>query len=225
VVARPERAQGYALARDRGLPGVDEEEGGPPGALPDDRLALLEAPLLEQTGHLLGLPPVQVGEELDALDGGHGVARRRAGRRGAGGRPRGDGAALEQVEPAVLDGPLDVAARAVDLLARQRQRAERRELRVVEAELAHLRRRYRLLEGAPVRQRADGDALAPGLALQHLAGAIEPELVRNDEAGDHRLAEAPARLDESLVDSVTRTSPLAMRPNSAGPETRRAGPS
>ena len=104
----------------------------------------------------------------------------------------------------VLERPFDVAARAVDLLALQRELAQRRELRVVEAELVHLRGRHGLLEGAAVRQRADGDALAPGLALQHLAGAVEAEVVRHDEAGDHGLAEAPARFDQALVGAGDR---------------------
>ena len=75
---------------------------------------------------------------------------------------------------------------------------------VVEAELAHLRRRHLLLESAAVGRRADRDALAPGLALQHLAGTVEAEVVGDDEAGDDRLAEAPARLDQAFVDASDR---------------------
>ena len=64
-----------AFARDRGLPGVDEKEGGASGALQDDCLAFREGAFLEEAGDLLGLPPVHIGEELDAPEGGHGVAR------------------------------------------------------------------------------------------------------------------------------------------------------
>src|SRR5579862_4596915 len=49
VVSRAEGGDGGAFARDRRLAGVDEEEGGTPGALDDNRLALREAALLEQT--------------------------------------------------------------------------------------------------------------------------------------------------------------------------------
>jgi len=98
------------------------------GALPDDGLTLREATLLEQAGDLLGLPPVHVGEKLDALQGGHGVARSGAGRRSlAACLPGGDGAALEQVERPVLERPLGVAPRPVDLLAQEGQLAQGRE--------------------------------------------------------------------------------------------------
>ena len=89
-----------------------------------------EAAFLEQAGDLLGLPPVHAGEELDALEGGYGVAPRRAGRRLLAARLAGrDGAALEEVERPILERPFDVAARAVDLLALQSELAQGRELR------------------------------------------------------------------------------------------------
>ena len=61
-----------------------------------------------------------------------------------------------------------------------------------------------LLEGVPVRERADRDALAPCLALQHLAGAVEAEVVRDDEASDHGLTEAPTRFDQALIGAGDR---------------------
>ena len=83
------------------FPRFDDKEGGAPGALHNDDLALLEGSFLEQAGDLLGLPPVHPGEELDALKGGNGVARR-AGRRCPAARlPSGDGAALKEVSSAV----------------------------------------------------------------------------------------------------------------------------
>ena len=118
--------------------------------------------------------------------------------------PGGDGAALEEVERPILERPFDVAPRAVDLLALQGELAQGRELGVVEAELVHLRRGHLLLEGASVRERADRDALAPGLALQHLAGAVEAEVVRDDEAGDDGFTEAPARFDQALIGAGDR---------------------
>src|SRR5207249_3316770 len=131
-----------------------------------------------------GLPPVKIGEELDALKGGQGIAWGRAGRwRLATGLPSGDGAALQEVERPILEGPLDVTPRAVNLLALQGELAQRGELGVVEANLVHLRGRHLLLEGAAVRERADRDALAAGLALQHLAGAVEAEVVRDVNGG------------------------------------------
>jgi len=175
-------------------------------SLHDDGLALREGALLEQAGDLLGLPPVHIGEELDAPEGGYGVARRRAGRAAprCGALAGGDGAALEEVERPILERPFDVTPRAVDLLASQSELAQGRELGVVEAKLAHLRGWHLLLEGAPVRERADRDGLAPGLALQHLAGAVEAEMVRDDEAGDHGFTEPPTRFDQALIDAGDR---------------------
>ena len=46
--------------------------------------------------------------------------------------------------------------------------------------------------------------LRPGLALQHLTGAVEAELVGDDEAGDHGLTEAPARFDQPLIGAGDR---------------------
>ncbi len=64
-------------------------------------------------------------KSLHALQSGHGVARRRAGRRCVAARlPGGDGATLEEVERPVLERPFDVAPRAVDLLALQGELAQ-----------------------------------------------------------------------------------------------------
>ena len=46
--------------------------------------------------------------------------------------------------------------------------------------------------------------LRPGLALQHLPRAVEPEVIGHDEAGDDRLAQAPARFDQALVGAGDR---------------------
>src|SRR5262249_24459166 len=70
--------------------------------------------------------------------------------------------------------------------------------------LVHLRRRQLLLESAPVRERADGDALSAGLALQHLAGAVEAEVVWDDNTVDHRLTEPPAGFDHALIGAGDR---------------------
>src|SRR4029077_17613155 len=75
---------------------------------------------------------------------------------------------------------------------------------VVEAELVHLRWWHFLLKGAAVRERADCNVLAPDLALQHLAGAVEAKVVGDDEAGDHGLPEAPTRFDQALIEAGDR---------------------
>src|SRR5215208_5869112 len=80
IVARAKRGKVNTFARDLGLPGIDEKEGGTPRTLHNDGLALFEGTLLEQAGDLLGLPPVHIGEELDAPECGHGVTAGRAGR-------------------------------------------------------------------------------------------------------------------------------------------------
>ncbi len=61
-----------------------------------------------------------------------------------------------------------------------------------------------LLEGASVRERTNRNALAPGLALQHSTGALEAEVVGDDEAGDHGLTETPARFDQALIGTGDR---------------------
>src|SRR6185369_1559826 len=178
VVARAEGGEMDAFAGDRCFPGVDEEEGGASGSFHDDRFALLEGTYLEQAGDLLGLPSVHIGEELDALEGGHRVARGRAGRWCLAARlPGGDRAALKEVKCSILERPFDVAPRAINLLALQGEKSQGRELGVAEAELVHLGGRHLFLEGAPVRERADRNAFAPSLALQHLAGAVNAKVV------------------------------------------------
>ena len=140
VVARAEGGKVEALARDRSLPGVDEEEGGASRALHDDGLALGKAAFLEQPGDLLGLSAVHIGEEPGALKGGNGVARRRAGRWGiADLLPGGNGAALKEVERPILVCPFDVAPRAVGLLTLEGELAQGRELGVVEADRIYLK--------------------------------------------------------------------------------------
>ena len=70
--------------------------------------------------------------------------------------------------------------------------------------MTDLCRRHLLLEGAPVWERTNGDALAPGLARQHLTGAVEAKLIGDDEAGDHGLTEAPACFDQTLIGTGDR---------------------
>src|SRR5439155_724504 len=74
----------------------------------------------------------------------------------AAGLARSNSAALQKIEFPILEGPLDVTPRPIDLLALQGKLAQGGELRVVEAELVDLLERYWVFEGAPVRERADG---------------------------------------------------------------------
>jgi hypothetical protein len=70
--------------------------------------------------------------------------------------------------------------------------------------LIYLRRRHLLLEGAPVWERANCDALASGLARQYLTGTIETKLIGDYEAGDHGLTKAPACFDQALIGTSDR---------------------
>ena len=79
MLARAERREVDAFARNFCLSGGYDEEGGAPRAFHDDSFALRKSPFLEQTGDLLGLPPIHAGEELDALEGGDRITRRWAG--------------------------------------------------------------------------------------------------------------------------------------------------
>ena len=181
VVARTKGGELDAFARDRGVARVDEEEGGAARSLHDDCLALPELAFLEEAGDLLSLPTVHVGEELDPLEGGYRVAPRRSGRRLLAARlPGRNGAALQEIERPILEGPFDVAPWAVDFLTPQGELAQGRELNILEAELVHLRRGHLLLEGASVRKRLNGDTLVSGFSLKHPAGAVETELVGDD---------------------------------------------
>jgi hypothetical protein len=173
--------------------------------LPNHRLARGEVSYLEQTGDLLQLFAVHAIEEPDAVHGGHRVERGGAGRwRIAASLPGSDGTALEEVNRPILACPFDIAPRAVGLLAFESDLTQFSELRVVETELAYLRRRHGLLERAPIRERADGDALASGLSLQHLAGATEAKEIRHHPARDHSFPEAPAGFDQTLIGAGDR---------------------
>ena len=77
-------------------------------------------------------------------------------------------------------------------------------LGIIEAELIDLGGWDLLLEGAPIREWANRDALTPDPALQHLAGAVEAEMVGDHEAGDHGLAQAPTRFDQALIGAGDR---------------------
>src|SRR5262249_15074118 len=111
-------------------------------------------------GDLFRLPSVKIGKELDTLDGCHGVARWRAGwwcfATSLACRDR---AALKEVERPILESPLDVAPRAVNLLALQGKLPHSSALDVVQTELVHWGRRHLSLESALVGEEADRDAL------------------------------------------------------------------
>ena len=59
-------------------------------------------------------------------------------------------------------------------------------------------------QAGAVREGADRDALAADLALEHLAGAVEAELVRDDKAIDHDLTETPTGFDHALIGTGDR---------------------
>src|SRR5436190_1434187 len=117
MLARAERREVDAFARNFCLSRGYDEESGAARAFHNDSFVLRKSAFLEQTSDLLGLPPVHAGEELDALEGGNGITWRWAGPRPALRLARRDRAALEEVELLILKRPFDVAARAIDLLA------------------------------------------------------------------------------------------------------------
>src|SRR5262249_7329468 len=67
------------------------------------------------------------------------------------------------------------------------------------AKLVYLFGRHWLLEGTAVREGTNGDALAAGLPLQHLAGPVNAEMVRNDKTGDDSFPKAPAGFNHPLI--------------------------
>src|SRR5262245_6759268 len=203
VIARTKRSDLDAFVGDGGTAGIDEEEGRAARAFHDDGFSFRKWPHLEQTRNLFCLSAVKISEELHALEGGDRVGRRRAGRRRVRARfSRGDSAALQEVKRAVLNRPFDIAPRAVDFLASESEFAQRGELSVIETKLSRLRGGHLLLEGPAAGERTDGDVLAAGLALQHLAGAVEPKIIRNNQAGNHRFAQAPTGFDHALIGSI-----------------------
>ena len=149
---------------------------------------------------------IEPGEERHASSASTGIARRRAG---SGvllvRRPRRDRAALQQVERSVRERPLDVARRAVDLLAPERELGQLGELLVVEAELLGAVGRDLLLDRA-ARRDASGSrsACGPGCARAPDPSRSTRIGVGDHEAGDDRLAESPARLDHALVGAGDR---------------------
>jgi adenosine deaminase len=56
----------------------------------------------------------------------------------------------------------------------------------------------------PFWERANCDTFAPGLATQHLTGAVEAELIGDDEARDHGLTETPACFNQALIGTSDR---------------------
>lgn len=106
---------------------------------------------------------------------------------------------IERLVHRVPEYPFDVPPWSVGLLAAKCELAQGGEVGVVEAKRNCLFGGYGFLESPAVRQRADRDSLAPGLALEHLAGAVEPEVVGDDEAGDDGFPESPARFDQAFV--------------------------
>src|ERR1051326_1775013 len=160
----------------------------------------------EQAPDLLSLPAIHINEELYALESGDGVARRRAGWRWrlTAGLAGGHGAALQQIKHSVLEGPFNIAPRAVHLFALQRELVQGGELNIIDAKLVHLLGRDFLLESAAVRQRADGDALAAGFAFEHLTGAIEAEVLGHDKTGNDRFTEPPTGFGHALISAGYR---------------------
>src|SRR5215204_3485454 len=141
VIARTERGELHTFARNPCLSGIDQEEGGAAGSLHDHSFVLCEAALLEQPSDLLGLPAIHIGKKFNTPQRCLGVAPRRHGRWCLAARPAGrDGAALQEVQRPILEGPFDVPPRAIDFFAVQGEGPERCELGVVKAELADLRR-------------------------------------------------------------------------------------
>src|SRR5204863_6793132 len=108
-------------------------------------------------------------------------------------------AALQQVELPVGDGPLDVTSRSVHLLAAVCEVAQLRQPIVVETEPLDELRRDLLLDRPSFGERPNGDLFETRRPFEHLAGAGDAEVVRNDPPGDDGLAETPARLDHALV--------------------------
>src|SRR5262249_43928122 len=122
-----------------------------------------------------------------------------------GGRfPCGDGTALQKKKLPILNRPFDVAPRPVDPFTLESEFAQGHELGVVETQLGHLRRRELFLESAAVGEGADRHSLSPSLSLQHLAGAIDAEVVRDDKTGDYRFAQAPTGLDQAFIGARDR---------------------
>src|SRR5262249_7950446 len=147
---------------------------------------------------------VHISEELHALDSGHWIAGGRGRGYLAAGFSGRNGTALEEIQLSILERPFDITPRTVDLLALQGELAQGGEVSVVEAELVYLLGWDLLFEGSTVRERADRNALAARLALQHLARAVDAEMVGNNEAGDDGLTEAPAGFDHALVGASNR---------------------
>src|SRR5262249_30611494 len=67
-----------------------------------------------------------------------------------------------------------------------------------------LRGRHLLFESASVRERANCDSLAAGLALEHSPGAVETKVVRDHETVDHGFTETPIGFDHALVGASDR---------------------
>ena len=93
---------------------------------------------------------------------------------------------------------------AVSLLARTRERAQLPELVVVEARLLDAVGRHLLLDCPAVGEGTDRDVLPSPVALEHLTGTVESEVVGDDQALHHRLAQPPGSLDQALVGPVHR---------------------
>jgi hypothetical protein len=105
---------------------------------------------------------------------------------------------LEQEEVASLERPLEIVSPREDLVTAESQRDQVAQLRVVEAKLPRaLGRDSCLPRTAPGRGRHE-HVLQTRSALTHVAVASDPEAVRDDQSGDHRFPESPARLDHEV---------------------------
>jgi hypothetical protein len=111
---------------------------------------------------------------------------------------------LQEVQLAVREGPLDVTLRAVDPLTVVGQGRQSLQVLVPQAQRLHQVGCDLLVHGATVRRGTYRELLEPWTALEHLAPAGHPVGVGNDPARDHRLTQAPAGFDHSLVPAGDR---------------------
>src|SRR4030095_5308530 len=93
----------------------------------------------------------------------------------------------------------DVPTRTIDVLAPAGELIELLELLVGEAEPFDELGRNRLLDRAAARNASDRDPLQSRFSLEDLTRPVDAEVVRDHDARDDGLAEAPGGLDPPLV--------------------------